>query len=192
LHYTKTKMSMVRQVGCNAILKYREERNLAVAMALHSRLGQDSPLALVNEDLFKHFTTRDDTIHCTVLVNGERVEDFDFHRISKLALGQGIMRTPYTMLQVGLYDTITLVLRGAVEGLECMHQPLGYGTTYPSLQTTNPGQDGEGVLHVITYQVWVGERYPATDVCLIHTQRRTNLPPVHKIVLAVDVPDVLP
>jgi len=185
-------MSMVRQVGCKSIIEWINERNLALAMALHSRLGKNSFLALVHEDLYKHFTTREDTIHCNVLVNGEKVDDFNFHRISKLALGQGIMRTPYTMLHVGLYDTITLVLSGAVEGLECMHRALGYETTYCSLETTNPCKDGEGVLHVITYKVWAGERYPATDVYLIHKQRRTNLPPVHKIVLAVDVPDLLP
>jgi len=184
-------MSMVMQVGCNAILKCREERNLAVAMALHSRLGKDSSLALLPKDLFKHCMTPDDTIHCTVLVNGVKVNVLDLHRISKVELGEGIMGTPYTILKVGRYDTGTLVLRGAVEGLECIHRCSDQKITDRSLETPNPDKYGEGVLHVITQKVWLWPCWPSTDVYLLHTEGAPNLPPVHKIVLAVDLPAVL-
>jgi len=97
------------------------------------------------------------------------------------------MGTPYTILQVNVYDTVTLVFRGAVDGLESVHRAGGHVITDCSLQTPNPDNDGEGVVHVIEHRVWAWPRWPATNVYLLHTEGAPNLPPVHKIVLTVDV-----
>ena len=175
------------QVGCNAILEWRQERNLAVAMAFHSRLGKDSSLALLDRDLLELVTTPDETIHCAVLVNGVKVNVLDLHRISKVELRAGTVGTPYTILEVKVYDTVTLIFRGAVDGLESIHCARGFMITDRSLETPNPDNDGEGVLHVITQQVCVWPRWPPPDVYLIHTEGAPELPPMHKIVLAVDL-----